>query len=322
MDTGFWAQMNELGRRRIPFLFVIDFEKQQPQLWPLSALPEGLRYAMPENSIPPMENFSVPEAFRFRKTPPDPESYRTAFEKVTQHLQRGDTYLLNLTFPTMLDCSLGPEEIFQGSRAPYKLWIDGEFICFSPEIFIRIHDNRISSYPMKGTIDASLPDAESRILGDEKETAEHNTIIDLIRNDLSIVASEVRLVRYRYLDRIRTHESELLQVSSTISGRLPEDWPGRLGDILDALLPAGSVSGAPKARTLEIIREAEGGARGYYTGVFGVFDGETLDSAVMIRYIELKHNQMVFRSGGGITAKSQWKQEYDELIQKVYVPFA
>ena len=172
---------------------------------------------------------------------------------------------------------------------------------------------------MKGTIDASVPDAENRVLDDPKESAEHTTIVDLIRNDLSQVASEVEVVRYRYLDRIRTHDKEIFQVSSEIRGHLPEGYQQHIGTILDALLPAGSISGAPKKRTLEIIRETEAGPRGYYTGVFGIFDGENLDSAVMIRFIEQTEAGLQYRSGGGITHLSQPEAEYQEMLDKIYL---
>jgi para-aminobenzoate synthetase component 1 len=86
------------------------------------------------------------------------------------------------------------------------------------------------------------------------------------------------------------------------------------------LLPAGSISGAPKRKTVEIIRDAEGEPRGYFTGVFGIFDGINVDSGVMIRYIENTPNGFVYRSGGGITAQSDLVQEYQEAIDKVYAP--
>ena len=168
----------------------------------------------------------------------------------------------------------------------YKLWMRDRFVVFSPEIFVRTRDGLIYSYPMKGTIDATLPDARRRILDDPKEAAEHATIVDLIRNDLSIVASEVCVPRYRYIDELRTHNGSLLQVSSEIRGRLPEGWNGHVGEILFSLLPAGSITGAPKKKTLEIIAEAETYERGFYTGVVGYFDGQDLDSAVMIRFME------------------------------------
>jgi para-aminobenzoate synthetase component 1 len=173
---------------------------------------------------------------------------------------------------------------------------------------------------MKGTIDASLPDAENTILRDEKEMAEHATIVDLLRNDLSMVAEEVRVTNYRYVERINTMQQDLLQVSSEITGRLPVDYKQHLGDILFALLPAGSICGAPKIRTLDIISQAEGYDRGFYTGVCGYFDGESLDSAVMIRFLEQTDNGLVYKSGGGITFQSELDKEYEELIQKVYVP--
>ena len=173
---------------------------------------------------------------------------------------------------------------------------------------------------MKGTIDASSPDAGISILNDPKETAEHNTIVDLIRNDLNRVAKDVRVDRFRYIEEINTHEKSLLQVSSEISGILPENYMARLGNIFRTLLPAGSVSGAPKKKTLEIIHEAETYKRGFYTGVFGLFDGSKLDSGVMIRFIKSDEGQLTFCSGGGITARSNARNEYEELLDKVYVP--
>jgi para-aminobenzoate synthetase component 1 len=173
---------------------------------------------------------------------------------------------------------------------------------------------------MKGTIDASIPDAEKIILRDPKELAEHVTIVDLLRNDLSQVATDVQVSRFRYIEKIVTNQKDLLQVSSEIRGSLPPDFRMNLGNILATLLPAGSVSGAPKPKTLEIISVAEGEPRGYYTGVFGVFDGTDLDSAVMIRYIEKQNDTFFYRSGGGITTQSSVKQEYQEVKDKVYLP--
>jgi para-aminobenzoate synthetase component 1 len=173
---------------------------------------------------------------------------------------------------------------------------------------------------MKGTIDAAIDNAAETILNDKKEYAEHCTIVDLIRNDLSMVAKDVFVERFRYIDKIKTHEKELLQVSSKISGQLGTNFHERVGDIIFGLLPAGSVSGAPKEKTVEIIKTAEGYERGYYTGVFGYFDGNTLDSGVMIRFIENINGQLYYKSGGGITVYSKSELEYQELIDKVYVP--
>ena len=174
---------------------------------------------------------------------------------------------------------------------------------------------------MKGTIDASFPDAEKVILTNPKEAAEHATIVDLIRNDLSMVSQKVWVERYRYIDKIKTNDKTLLQVSSEVSGILPAEFDGEYGDLLLKLLPAGSITGAPKPSTVKISQDAENYARGYYTGVMGYFDGENFESAVMIRYIENQNGQMVFKSGGGITAMSNARDEYQEIIDKVYLPF-
>jgi para-aminobenzoate synthetase component 1 len=106
-----------------------------------------------------------------------------------------------------------------------------------------------------------------------------------------------------------------------ITGVLPHDYSSHIGDILYRILPAGSVTGAPKKRTVEIIREAETYKRGYYTGIMGYFDGINLDSGVMIRFIEETPSGKIFKSGGGITYQSNANDEYQEMIDKVYVPF-
>ena len=103
-------------------------------------------------------------------------------------------------------------------------------------------------------------------------------------------------------------------------GKLPDNWRENLGVILYKLLPAGSISGAPKPETLQIIEQAENYDRNYYTGIFGIFDGEKLDSGVMIRFIEKTTNGLIFKSGGGITAQSDCKNEYQEMIDKIYLP--
>ena len=173
---------------------------------------------------------------------------------------------------------------------------------------------------MKGTIDASLPDACRLLMDDRKEAAEHATIVDLIRNDLSMVSEQVTVTRYRYCDCLETNKGPILQTSSEICGVLPEDYLSHIGDILFRLLPAGSITGAPKPKTMEIIAEAENYERGFYTGVMGYFDGRNLDSAVMIRFIEQENGHLYFKAGGGITGKSDLESEYNEMKQKIYVP--
>jgi len=132
----------------------------------------------------------------------------------------------------------------------------------------------------------------------------------------------VTVEKFRYLSHIKTNHKNLLQVSSQISGDLPKNYNENIGDIIFKMLPAGSISGAPKPRTLEIISNTEDYERGYYTGVFGIFDGKDTDSCVLIRYIENQNGQLIYKSGGGITFMSEAKKEYDELLKKVYVPIA
>ena len=304
-----------------PFLFAIDFHGETGfVLTPEEAARHGIRYDF--NNSPPADGTSPERHFRFDFSAPAAGLYRKAFEKVGYHLKRGDTYLLNLTFQTELDTDLTLGELFHAGRARFKLYVPGHFALFSPEPFIRIEGSEIVSSPMKGTIDAAVPGAEQKLLADEKEFYEHNTIVDLIRNDLSMVSTNVRVKRFRYIDRIHTNRGDLLQMSSEICGELPEGYLQRLGELIFTLLPAGSVTGAPKEKTVEIICETESYDRGFYTGIFGFFDGNSLISAVSIRYIEQTGRGLVFKSGGGITALSDAESEYDEMLKKIYVPLA
>ncbi|MBA4311507.1 MAG: aminodeoxychorismate synthase component I [Chlorobiaceae bacterium] len=312
--------MNKYGTTKTPFLFIVDFEMKALIVHRLDKINNfEIRY-----DINGTKNYITPtillKNILFTKQFVSFNRYQSAFSKVKRHIANGNTYLLNLTFPTKVKINLSLEEIFYRSRAKYKLCFQNKFVVFSPETFIRIHNNKISSYPMKGTINASIPNAKQILLSDPKELAEHNTIVDLIRNDLSMVAKNVRVERFRYIDKIKTHNKNLLQVSSKIVGELGRDYRSNIGDIIFALLPAGSISGAPKKKTIQIIKETENYKRGYYTGVFGYFDGNNLDSGVMIRFIEKTGKQLKYKSGGGITSMSDSKSEYQELIDKVYVP--
>ncbi len=315
--------MNEFGRARVPFLFIVDFLLNQPIVLPLAAInPDLVKFDINgfTNQAEQKSERRL-RSFRLSKKTPSFQEYKTAFDLVMENLHYGNSYLLNLTLPTRVKTNLTFDEIFYHSQAPYKLLYHNRFIVFSPELFVRICGNRIESHPMKGTIDASLPDAQRVLLDNPKETAEHNTIVDLIRNDLNRIALGVQVEKFRYITEVKTHSKKLLQVSTVITGVLPAEWQQHIGSILFSLLPAGSVSGAPKKKTVEIIQQAENYDRGYYTGVFGYFDGETLESAVMIRFIEDIGGQWWFKSGGGITTSSDCLEEYNELVDKVYLPF-
>ena len=311
-------RMNELGAKGKPFVFLIDFDLRKPLILDFNDASELLWQTPWNKNYQPKE---LPaKNVEWAMEPVNYNAYQKAFSAVREHIQMGDTYLLNLTMPTKVRTNLSLEEIFYLSRAPYKLWLKDQFVCFSPEIFVRIENARISSFPMKGTIDATIENAAQQLLNDEKEVAEHHTIVDLIRNDMSTIATDVTVERLMYLDRIHTNQGDLLQMSSQITGKLPPDYQSRIGSLIAQLLPAGSICGAPKPKTVDIIKSVEPYDRGYYTGVFGVFDGKNMDSCVLIRYIEQKEGELIFKSGGGITFLSDCASEYNELIQKVYVP--
>jgi para-aminobenzoate synthetase component I len=311
--------MNDWGSKRIPFLFIIDFEMKAIRLFQLDSLPSGVDYSFP-NLTPKRLHSKLSGQYYFRKYPVPLSQYQPAFLEVKRQILSGNSFLLNLTFPTRIETDLTLQKIYEFSHAKYKLLIDDEFLVFSPETFVTFTNGVISSYPMKGTIKATCPHASQKLLNNPKEIAEHNTIVDLIRNDLSMIAKDIKVKRFRYIDKVSTNEEDILQVSSEIAGNLPKDYHKKLGDLIFTLLPAGSVTGAPKMKTINIIRSVEQTERGYYTGVFGYFDGINLDSAVMIRFIEHHENILRFRSGGGITCNSLLESEYQELIDKVYVP--
>ena len=318
-----FAEISRLAAAGTPFLFIISYDKREVVVRPLEKL-APLRVAIRGLGIGDWRlettHYSLPTT-HFKKHPVLFEQYKKAFDRVIEEIRAGNTYLLNLTFSTPIDLPYTLEEIFDMANAPYKLLWPGKFVCFSPEPFIKItQDGMISTYPMKGTIDASIPDAEARILANEKEMAEHVMVVDLLRNDLGIVAHDVRVKRFRYIDRLETSDKTLLQVSSHIEAKLEPDWPERLGEILDKMLPAGSITGTPKKKTCEIIDRIESHERGFFTGVFGIFDGKSVESAVMIRFIEQASEGLVYKSGGGITIDSDAEAEYQEMIDKVYLP--
>ena len=353
-------KINQLASQDEPFLFVINYQGDKAFIRLLSDInPEeclfdfegrgNLSHAWKET----LKEETSETTWQIE--PPLYEDYERSFNIVKSNIMAGNSYLTNLTCRVPVSCNLSLEEIFHRAKGKYKLLLRRKrnltpFVCFSPETFVRIKGGRIYSYPMKGTLDASLPDAEKQLMEDRKEAAEHATIVDLIRNDLSRVAENVGVDKYRYIDVLHTNKGDILQTSSEISGRLPEDYPHHLGEILDAQLPAGSITGAPKDKTMQIIHEAEGYDRGFYTGIMGIYDQGELNSAVMIRFIEEETSpvdfeadgeknfktsegkasegkepkasrKLYFKAGGGITSKSDCRKEYEEVIQKIYLPF-
>ena len=315
--------MNQWGTARRPFLFLTDFRAEKALLAPLDEIDQHqVAYSFPGKSNLTNPSLDIPSNFSFSKKPIDFSVYNQAFSQVKEAILAGDSFLLNLAFPTPIETNLNLRSIFLNSEALYRFWLKDQFTFFSPEPFVKIEHSQISTFPMKGTIAADLPQARQLLLQNPKEQAEHATIVDMLSNDLSRIAKRVRVQKYRYIDEVETDQGRILQTSSQITGQLPKDHWEQLGDLLFALLPAGSISGAPKKRTLEIIQDVEPFERGFYTGVCGIFDGQKLDSGVMIRFIESTPLGLVYKSGGGITFQSNAWEEYQEMIQKVYLPFA
>ncbi|HOZ52473.1 MAG TPA: aminodeoxychorismate synthase component I [Chitinophagaceae bacterium] len=316
-------KINEFGKHGIPFFLIVDFSMQYPRLFNLDELINNkIQVDFPTYKTPNLIQIISP--IELIKNPITFEDYQYKFNVVKENLNYGNSFLTNLTCETPIETKASLSEIFTASHAKYKIQFGDEWVCFSPESFIKIEDQAIHSYPMKGTIDASIDNARNILENDKKEIAEHYTIVDLIRNDMSMVATNVQVKKFRYIDELKTSDKTLLQVSSHIQGELPINFQSELGNILFSLLPAGSISGAPKKKTLDIIQQAEDYDRGFYTGTAFYYDGKNLDSCVLIRFIENKMKngiqQLVYKSGGGITVHSEPEKEYQELIDKIYVP--
>lgn len=317
MEKKAWIEtLNAYGKRKEPCFFLIDFKGEIGEIYPIDELHKHsifFDFSFKKKEI------KIEKELIISANPIDFSSFKKSFDKVYEQLKKGNTFLTNLTFSTPI-APIDLQEVYRQVRAKYKILYKNNWVCFSPESFLKITDNQVFTYPMKGTIDASLPDAEKQLLQNAKETAEHHTIVDLLRNDLSQIADNVQVTRFRYLEKIQGKDRKILQASSEISGILPQNWASVLGTLLAKMLPAGSISGAPKQKTIQIITEAETHQRGFYTGIAGVFDGISLDSCVLIRFIERIDNQFFYKSGGGITAQSTPKDEYDEIQQKIYIP--
>ena len=312
--------MDDLSLKKVPFFFMVDFLLEKVEVFQENEIKE-------ESLLIDFQNFKniktteVENAeIELKILSESAEIYRKGFDFVQENLRQGNSYLTNYTMKSEIAINLTLKEIFYHSKAKYKVWYNDEFVFFSPETFVEIIDGQIYTHPMKGTIEASIENAVEILKNDVKEKAEHFTVVDLLRNDLSMVADEVQVDEFQRIDFIKTQQKDLYAMSSKISGKLKPEFQDKIGTVMKTLLPAGSILGAPKPKTLEIIAEAENYDRGFYTGVCGWFDGENLDSCVMIRFIEKENGKLFFKSGGGITHLSKFADEYQEMKNKIYVP--
>lgn len=313
----FFEKMDLWTKEKISYFFLIDYKSQKPLIYRLDELEEhNIKIHFPQK---PYIN-SHKEEVTIYKHPISFESYKYQFEKAMGLMEQANVCLLNLTCETPLGLNVPLDSVFMQARAKYKIFYNNEFVCFSPETFVQIKENKIASFPMKGTIDASILNAEYLLLNNEKEIAEHKSTVSLLCDDLAAIADQIEVKRYRYIDHIKTKDKNLLQVSSEIEGQVKTAFEKRYGSLIKHLVPAGSITGTPKSEALQIIDKTEVHNRNYYSGVCGVFDGESLDSCVLIRYIEQRDGSFYYKSGGGITSQSKVENEYQEMIDKIYVP--
>lgn len=257
----------------------------------------------------------------------DLAAYRTRFERLHDHLRRGDCYQANLTMPITARWHGDPQSAFWSltTRQPvhYGALIDlgGPIILSrSPELFFRVDGERfIETHPMKGTAPRGATPAEDEaiiatMLADEKTQAENRMIVDLLRNDISLI-SEVGTLSVPKLFEIETYPTVHQMVSHVRATLRPEIG---LPDILQALFPCGSITGAPKMWAMKILHDLEVGPRDVYCGAIGWCDpAGPMQFSVAIRTLTLFNDgQAVFNVGGGIVFDSKAEAEYDECLLK------
>jgi para-aminobenzoate synthetase/4-amino-4-deoxychorismate lyase len=273
----------------------------------------------------------LPDAAGAWLSPLQPEisraDYRKAFAAVQEYIAAGDIYQANLTFPLSADYAGNPLALYAALRSRAAAGYGGviftgeqHYLSFSPELFFALKDSRVTTKPMKGTaarhIDpADDADEAEALRSDPKQRAENLMIVDLLRNDLSRVC-EPGSVDVPELFQVESYPT-VHQMTSTVTGTLPEG--GDAVDVIQALFPCGSITGAPKIRAMQIIDEVEGAARRIYCGSIGRIDANG-DAAfnVAIRTFTLceKEKRVSLGLGSGIVADSDEAAEWTECLAK------
>jgi len=253
------------------------------------------------------------------------QAYVAAIARIKEHLAAGDTYQVNFTDRLAFNSPLSPVEVFSAlsarQRVAYSAFLNierGPVISLSPELFFKTEGDRIITRPMKGTIPRGLDRADDErianlLRNDEKNRAEHVMIVDLLRNDLGRIClpGTVQVQDPFFVERYDT----LHQMTSTVVGRLK---PGiSFYDIFQGLFPSGSITGAPKHRTMQIIHELERKPRGVYTGAIGFISPKrSTVFNVAIRTLVMQGGNVTMGVGGGIVADSEAEDEYRECLLK------
>ena len=251
-------------------------------------------------------------------------AYLEAVEKIKWHIHEGDIYQANFTCRFDVNSEEGPFEVYERLRAlnpcPYGAFMnfgDYQVLSSSPERMFRLDHDRITSTPIKGTIERGKSAGEEkrnleRLLNSEKDRAELLMIVDLVRNDLGKIA-QTGSVTVDSLFRANIYSS-LIHLMADISAKVKPQTT--LTDILEALLPGGSITGAPKRRAVEIIDSLETGPRSVYTGCIGHLGNGRADFNIAIRTIVHQQGTYHIHAGGGIVADSDPAMEYDEMQLK------
>jgi para-aminobenzoate synthetase/4-amino-4-deoxychorismate lyase len=257
-----------------------------------------------------------------------PAGYARAIEVIHDAIARGDTYQANFTFPLVAESAGDPWSLFarlasvqQGGCAAYLDLGRHVIVSASPELFFALDGERILARPMKGTARRGLtPDDDDRsaaaLVASAKERAENVMIVDMVRNDLGRVA-QVGSVRTPALFEVERYPT-VLQMVSTVSA----DTRATLGEILTALFPCASVTGAPKKRTMEIIAALESSPRGVYTGAIGwmgPFRRGRFSVAIRTVVVDRQTRRATYGVGSGIVADSSAEAEYSECLLKARV---
>ena len=255
----------------------------------------------------------------------DQEAYCAMVEKAKKHIYEGDIFQVVLSNRLEADFEGSLLDAYRILRtanpSPYMFYFtsdDMELAGASPETLVKLKDGELHTFPLAGTRPrGSTPEEdkalEQELLGDEKELAEHNMLVDLGRNDMGKISAfgSVEVEKYLSIERF----SHVMHIGSTVRGQLQEGKDAV--DAVDAILPAGTLSGAPKLRACQIINELENNKRGVYGGAIGYLDFTgNLDTCIAIRLAFQKNGKVFIRSGAGIVADSVPETEYQECINK------
>ena len=254
------------------------------------------------------------------------EQYEASVNAAKEYIAAGDAFQIVLSQRFSGKTTASPLALYRALRmlnpSPYMFFLNfGEelnLIGASPEVMVRLEDGKAMVRPIAGTRPRGTTEEEDvrlaeELLADPKERAEHVMLVDLGRNDLGRVCDygTVRVPRMMYVDRY----SHVMHIVSQVEGKLRAGMDAF--DLLRATFPAGTLSGAPKVRAMEIIEELEGTRRGTYGGAVGYFsfDG-SMDTCITIRSVLMRGDQVALQSGGGIVADSDPRREYEETLNK------